>query len=660
MRLLGGFSRFAFLFLLVSALVLAACGPSGSTGGQTDATSVTVSPAFLSFDGTETAVVTVTANGRWTLASNVSWLKVDRSSGASGTSRVTVTVDRAGLAAQQYAAELTFSGAGELKTVTVSMRFPTVSGVVTNDEGLVATSASAGRDAAAAAAPGAVIPGEYIVVLDTGMARVLEAGVSAASFETVQPSMATLSAMSAGLAADFGFTSQGVQNRELAFMVAKGLSEEEAARLAADGRVKSVTPNVWIEVPPVTPAAIDVGYAFGYQWHYEDIQLSNAWNITQGAEDVVVAVIDTGFAYWHPDLAPNYLGGYDFAYDVADPGAYSECADHGTHVAGTVAATAITVEPYTSGVAPNVGLRLIRTGRDDAGCRMPTDAVISGVLYAAGYKVGNAPQVAPVDVINLSLGGPAYDPAFADAIALAIDRGVTVVAATGNESTTPVAYPAGYPSVIGVGATDYREQRASYSNYGQEVDVVAPGGNMNVDLNGDGFADGVLSLAWDRTENVPYYLFMDGTSMASPHVAGVAALLRSVNPDLSPLNVELILEVTAKDLGIAGPDTWYGWGLVDAGAAVSLARALEAAPSFSDVIVRLSSGATVVKQTTASGSGAFDLGQVAAGTYRLEAGTDLDGDGRIDDFGELYVSLPVTVTYEGDLVAGLNLELGLR
>lgn len=644
--------------LTLLALTLAACGSEGGGSGGEEplATSISVSPAYLSFDGTSQATVQVTANGRWSLSSSATWLEASRSSGSAGTTTVTVTVDRSGLAPQHYAGELTLSGARELASVTVSMRFPIVSGHVTNSEGLILPASVDGG-----AAVEDVIPGEYLVLLDTGMARVLEAGVSAASLATVQPSIATFNTMASGLGVDYGVDAGEVVSRELPFMVVRGASEEDVASLAADGRVRVVSPNRLLYAPPVTVTPADVDHSFGLQWHYEDIQLSNAWNITQGSEDVVVAVIDTGFAYWHPDLAPNYLGGYDFAYDFPTPDAASDtCAVHGTHVAGTVAAVASDIVTSTSGVAPGVKLRLFRAGRDEAGCPMPTDAVIAAVLYAAGYEVGDLPQIDPVDVINLSLGGYAYDAVFEAAVALAVDAGVVVVAATGNDNTTPVAYPAGYQGVIGVGATDYLQQRAPYSNYGQDVDVVAPGGDATVDRNGDGFPDGVLSLYWDFTNNSPDYTFLQGTSMASPHVAGVAALIRSVNPDLSPLGVELVLEATAKDLGVPGPDTFYGWGLVDAGAAVSLSRALEVAPSFSDVVVRLRSGATVVKQVNASASGAYDLGQVAAGAYILEAGTDMDGDGEIDDFGEFYASVPVTVTYEGNVARHLDVELSLR
>lgn len=645
------------ILLAALALALASCD---STGPEPQATNVSLSPAHLSFNGTTQATFQVTANGRWSLASDSSWLRTDRASGSSGTTTVTVTVDRSGLPPSNYGGRLTISGDDELASVIVSMRFPTLTGVVTNTEDLIRPAAT-GDAAKAGTSTDEAIPGEYIVLLDEGMASVLEAGAGAAPLRSAEPSMTTLQVMGASLAADLGLATDGVMSRALPYMVVRGASERDAALLAADGRVRSVSPNVQIYAPQVTAAPADVHHTFGYQWHYDDIRLSSAWNVTMGDEDVVVAVIDTGFAYWHPDLFPNYLGGYDFAYGLSTPDAQSElCGLHGTHVAGTVAGAVSELPPNTSGVAPGVKLRLYRTGREEASCPMPLDAVIAAVLHAAGEEVGGVPAIEPVDAINLSLGTYAYNEAFEEAIALAIDKGVVVVAAAGNDGTTPLLYPAAFPGVIGVGATNSLEQRAIYSNYGDDVDVVAPGGDRTVDYNDDGYPDGVLSLYWDYLAGLPGYVFLQGTSMAAPHVAGVAALVRSVNPSASPLAVELILESTAKDLGLPGFDPSYGWGLVDAGASVALARAVEIAPSFSDVVVRLRKGSTIVRQVRAGASGLFNLGQVEEGTYTLEAGTDLDGDGSIDDFGEFHASTTVTIGYDGDHLAHLDVQLGLR
>jgi len=145
-----------------------------------------------------------------------------------------------------------------------------------------------------------------------------------------------------------------------------------------------------------------------------------------------------------------------------------------------------------------------------------------------------------------------------------------IVCAAGNENSNVPSYPAAFDEVIGIGAVNLALQRASYSNFGSWLDLVAPGGDMRGDLNGDGWADGVLSTgATDADGTISYqYRFEQGTSMATPHVAGLAALLLSTNPRLSASEVREIIQTTARDLGSPGRDDTFGWGLIDAAAAV--------------------------------------------------------------------------------------------
>lgn len=652
--------RPVLVLLVILALALVACQPAGGTGGSARATSVTVSPAYLSFDGTLSASISVTANGSWTLASDAPWLKVSRASGSTGTTTVTVSVDREGLSPQQYAGELTLAGSGELGSVTVSMRFPTVSGQLSDAEGRVTAGSLAPgvalASASAEAAAAEVVHGEYLVLLSDGMARVLEARAAGVSLQVAEPRLATFQAMASSLAGDYGLAVRAsVVGADLPVMVVKA-SDGEVASLAADGRVRLVEPNRRWVVPRVEPAAIDVGYDFGYQWHYEDINLDTAWSFTEGDARVVVAVIDGGFATYHKDLRDNLLPGYDFAFMDPDPSSTTICLEHGTHVAGTVAATWNSTYNVI-GVAPGVKVRPVRVGYESGGdCEMDMAAIINGMGYAAGYKVEGAPQIPPVDVINISLGGYGYSEILETAVGMVLEAGVSIVAAAGNDGVDTVMYPAAYGGVIGVSATDPNEQLAYYSNGGQEIDVAAPGGDMRYDLDGDGFVDGVLSLGWNFGPNTENWVFSQGTSMASPHVAGVVALMKSVNPDLDPATIVFLLRSSARDLGLSGPDTFYGWGMVDAGAAVKMAREASRA-RFSEVIVRLRNGATMVASANASATGAFSLGQVPAGSYTLEAGTDRDGDGLIDDLGEFYASTPVTVAYAGDVVRNLGVEL---
>ena len=134
--------------------------------------------------------------------------------------------------------------------------------------------------------------------------------------------------------------------------------------------------------------------------------------------------------------------------------------------------------------------------------------------------------------MSLSSGGSSTTEA--NAIQAALDAGVIIVAAAGNKGNSDPRYPAAYPGVIAVGATDLSGELAPYSNYGSHVSVVAPGGNTAIDLNDDGYVDGVLSCGWKQDTNEPGFPFYQGTSMASPHVAGVVSLMLAKNPNLTP------------------------------------------------------------------------------------------------------------------------------
>lgn len=177
-------------------------------------------------------------------------------------------------------------------------------------------------------------------------------------------------------------------------------------------------------------------------------------------------------------------------------------------------------------------------------------------------------------VINMSLGVTASarmynDPTVDPALDYAYNNGVTVVAAAGNDGFRKnVSYPAIYPSVIAVGATDYRNQKPRYSNFGDGLDIVAPGGDTSADRNGDGYADGVLQETFESDGTFSYW-FYQGTSMASPHVAGVAALVISNGTAASPDDVRAALESTALDIGEGGFDSKFGHGLVQADLALT-------------------------------------------------------------------------------------------
>jgi serine protease len=312
---------------------------------------------------------------------------------------------------------------------------------------------------------------------------------------------------------------------------------------------------------------------YRYQWHldndeYGGINVEPAWDISTG-EGVIVAVIDTGVAYEDygiyrlaPDLAnTNFVEGWDYANNDPHP---NDDHWHGTHVTGTIAQN--TNNGYgPAGVAYGASIMPLKV-LDASGSGSAID--LTNAIY---YAVINGAQV-----INMSLAFPVWYPeslltSVHDAIEFAHNSGVTIVAAAGNDGANQVAYPAAYEECIAVGATQYNETITWYSNIGVALDLVAPGGNLDVDQNSDGVDDGVLQETINPSLGPSHFSFIlaEGTSMASPHVAGVAALVISAAGDYADsINVRQILESTAEDLGSPGWEMTYGWGIVDAYAAV--------------------------------------------------------------------------------------------
>jgi serine protease len=313
------------------------------------------------------------------------------------------------------------------------------------------------------------------------------------------------------------------------------------------------------------------------QWNLQSsstgsINAVEAWQTTTGS-GAVVAVLDTGVAfenrsdstgtyYVAPDLAgTRFVAGYDFVNN--DPYANDDNS-HGTHVAGTIAQSTNN-GLGVAGVASDASIMPVKVlGRDGSGSHA---AIAQGVRWA----VDNGAQV-----INLSLGSSSGSTTLRDALAYAYGKGATIVAAAGNNGQNAVSFPAAYDDfVIAVSATRFDENLAPYSNYGSSIDIAAPGGDTSVNQNGDQYVDGILQNTFNpstkNTADFGYYFFQ-GTSMAAPHVAGVAALVTSqllkIKGTVDPTTVRNILQSTARDRGTAGVDSLYGYGILDAAAAV--------------------------------------------------------------------------------------------
>jgi serine protease len=314
------------------------------------------------------------------------------------------------------------------------------------------------------------------------------------------------------------------------------------------------------------------------RWHYELMQLPSAWDITTGSASVVAAVVDTGVRP-HGELGARLVDAYDFVQndtDASDPGqaAQGTFVFHGTHVAGTIGAASNDGQGV-AGVAWNVSILPVRVLDENGSGSM--ENILQGIRYAAGLtnRSGRLPQKR-ADVINLSLGALGACPqAVQDVIDQARAAGSVIVAAAGNENTSTPSLPAVCGGVISVSALDADRARAPYSNFGTTIDVAAPGGNVGADLDGDGNADGIYSTHSLRNANGTYastHTYLQGTSMAAPHVAGVIALMRSVNPALTPAAIDSLIAngSITDDIGPAGRDE-LGIGLVNARKAVTAA-----------------------------------------------------------------------------------------
>ncbi|HVT39225.1 MAG TPA: S8 family serine peptidase [Gemmatimonadaceae bacterium] len=395
-------------------------------------------------------------------------------------------------------------------------------------------------------------------------------------------------------------------------------------------------------------------------WHYNMIDMPRAWATATGSADVLVAVVDNGIRFTHPAISANLTtDGYNFtaggnrlttampicqggstSLPEAGPGpdptqpddfflatlstgtlcwARNSAGNHGLHVAGTIGAAGNDGIGVT-GVNWNVKIRPVRA-LDITGSGSFFD-IAQGVLYAAGLPAAGAggTVTAPsrASIINMSLGGGFNSSALANAVTAATNAGSLIIASAGNSSTFSPSYPASYPEVVSVVALGPDMQLASYTNVGGTVSLAAPGGSFRFPGIG-----GVLSSTWNFVAGLPNYAYYAGTSMASPHVAGVAALLLGANPGMTNTQLRARLQNTAVPLGPPGRNDRTGYGVVNAANALS-----NSAGPRRDTYVRIVDAVTgvVVRTVPVRADGSYVASRLPAGSYFVFAGQDENQD----------------------------------
>ncbi len=323
-------------------------------------------------------------------------------------------------------------------------------------------------------------------------------------------------------------------------------------------------------------AAVPNDPGYGSQWYLAKINGSMAWDISKGSGGVVVAVVDSGVDATHPDLAGKIVAGWNFLGANADT---SDVYGHGTAVAGAVAAMTDNLAGI-SGIAWNNSI-------------MPL-VVLNSSNYASYSNIAAAIVWAAdhgARAINVSLGGTSASSTLQSAVNYAWSKGAVVFAAAANAATSTPAYPAACDKVVAIGSTDESDRLASFSNYGTWIDLTAPGTSMLTTVRGGG------------------YSYWQGTSFSTPLAAGVAALMWSVNPNLTAASLVDLLQRNSDDLGSAGFDATYGYGRLNAYKAVLAAQGSVSADTSAPTVAigYPSPGAVVAGTMQVQGSALDDV-----------------------------------------------------
>jgi serine protease len=598
--------------LCVFSFVLWGCGGGGGGGGTTNVapkiSSLTASKSVILSDGSDASALTVAAadsNGdtltyTWSVSgtgttlaktSNTKYsltttspgeftVSVQVKDGRGGTATKTTVVTSFGLTADlggmkgTITSPATLSGAQAAGSSSGNILYSPLSlsraGV---SEQKRAVRGGLKGSTVSSCIGGEFVPGELIVIMKSGTSI---SAFSAKKGLSVKNIGGQIKLVDLGLS---GVKAQAAEDKTI----------EACKTMNEDPDVESADLNYIRHKMSSTKTPDDTFYYL--QWNYPLMDLPEAWYLTTGSSNVYVAVLDTGIIQAHSDISGrlDLTDSYDFVSDTssacdgdgrdddpedvsdlrcAHPISSSEYSDHhGTHVSGTIGASTNNGSGV-AGVTWVGNIMMLRVLGYDGG----TDDDILAALYYAAH-LSNQTGLLPnhkAQIVNMSLGGdPGFDcPSnYQTAYTALHAAGVTVFVAAGNEHSNNGINPlANCNYVVAVGAVDRSKDRAWYSNAGEGLDVMAPGGDTS-----DSDSNGIYSTVANDS-GTPSYTYMQGTSMATPHAAGVAALMLAANPDLTTDEVVSKLEETATDLGMSGYDTYYGYGLINAYAAVVSAQ----------------------------------------------------------------------------------------
>jgi thermitase len=316
--------------------------------------------------------------------------------------------------------------------------------------------------------------------------------------------------------------------------VPPGTVDDAIAYLETQPNVRYAEPNYFVYADDTYPSDT----SFSLQYGLTNIHAPQGWDWSTGAGWVTIAIVDSGVDYLHPDLAGKVLAGIDLVNGDSDA---MDDNGHGTHVAG-IAAAATNNGEGISGVSWGAGILPVKVLNASGNGTYVN--VANGIIWATDHGA---------QVINLSLGGASPSIVLEDAVNYAYTRGVVQVGSTGNSGGSLVLYPAHYAPVIAVAATDASNIRAAFSNFGNQVDLSAPGDQIYSLYPGGGYG------------------YRSGTSMAAPYVSGLAAILIGLPGNYNAGWVENQMETTALDLGAPGWDPYYGFGLIQMDPAIQVA-----------------------------------------------------------------------------------------